>query len=1070
MMKRTPEVPSSSPALFHTGHLYALCILGGLAAAVAAFLLLTCASRNEGLNKARDFSLQGLVSARENMAENWEKAEFWADQMAWQIGAADRASIPTVLARHQRLWPNVGFSLFDGNANLISDLTSDQTGQNRGRNIADQPALRNMVLKALDGETSRDYTVFRGFLSLGTAVPVQGKEVRAIVLSVPLDPLYLRQAKRLASANLAVALLDQSGKNILGDMSTAGHSFDQKTSAPEGLLPELNSLLQRSGLKGGAPFLLRDKDFFAGLELLVNAKGAPVGLLLASPDYAPPSGYHIWHVYASLIFGALFALLVFFFLRYREKRMANAIAADMYGLARDMEAEPQNNWPPALNSAFRKMAESMEAYQALLENTLVDSRDSKEEREKSGDACAAQKEAEYQRLFDALPIGAFKAAADGRFIKVNSAFAYLLGYESPMNLVAECGSFHNICLYGEGLRNPLGLIAEKGAGRHVLSLRRRDGQVRHFAVICTALTTETGEDAGVIEGFLLDRELEEQLSAAERENLYARQERESLARLLAATCRQTQSYFQPPPPKPQAQDAEQEHGEQPPTPAAGEAVQQGASSSWPEFKVLSGEAERLNAEESPEEEEASRERRKSVLAVKAVLNDIYQIAVTEAESSPPLLVPMEFLLFLKQLCRQALPTLHSRGISLRCEIADNLPLRMSGPAPVLRHALLRSLLAVAAPAEGGWACLNVMQDPNSPASAGAARLLFSVSWSQHDNAPEDAEGADAVSAQGRVMHTPGEGFTIFVAEADRDAAPQNANNFNSALDLPSEQNVIQFLSRKMRGDLLDGVFTSRLRSMQLVVPLDHLCDAADECRTVAWEKTAEGTVDLGAAREEEAAPPTQEQLQNVEIRIIERSLEVEPAADAPGGELGALDLETGLEETPQPPSFNLLVMDGDSMAEGASATDPLAKDEILESERHIAMRSLDILLIDASLNNRMLFSMYLKDANHRITEAHDGQEGVEAFQRGKFDVIFMDMEMPLMDGYQATRVIRALEADKGLPPTPIVGMTSYALPELRRECMLAGCTEFLSRPFSKNSLLTLLRAFAGLEAEADQGG
>ena len=113
--------------------------------------------------------------------------------------------------------------------------------------------------------------------------------------------------------------------------------------------------------------------------------------------------------------------------------------------------------------------------------------------------------------------------------------------------------------------------------------------------------------------------------------------------------------------------------------------------------------------------------------------------------------------------------------------------------------------------------------------------------------------------------------------------------------------------------------------------------------------------------------------------------------------------------------------------------------------------------------------MYLKEARHRITEAHDGQAGVEAFTRGRYDVVFMDMEMPLMDGYQATRIIRALEAEKEQAPTPIVGMTTYALPELRRECMLSGCTEFLSRPFSKNSLLTLLKAFTRLKSDKGTG-
>jgi hypothetical protein len=126
-------------------------------------------------------------------------------------------------------------------------------------------------------------------------------------------------------------------------------------------------------------------------------------------------------------------------------------------------------------------------------------------------------------------------------------------------------------------------------------------------------------------------------------------------------------------------------------------------------------------------------------------------------------------------------------------------------------------------------------------------------------------------------------------------------------------------------------------------------------------------------------------------------------------------------------------------------------------------QGLDILFVDDNLNNRLLFSLFLRDTKHRITEVHDGQQGVEAFQRGRFDVIFLDMEMPLMDGYQAARIIRALEADSGRETTPIVAMTTYALPEFRKQCLLAGCSAFLSKPFSKNALLSTLEAFVQLK-------
>ena len=68
--------------------------------------------------------------------------------------------------------------------------------------------------------------------------------------------------------------------------------------------------------------------------------------------------------------------------------------------------------------------------------------------------------------------------------------------------------------------------------------------------------------------------------------------------------------------------------------------------------------------------------------------------------------------------------------------------------------------------------------------------------------------------------------------------------------------------------------------------------------------------------------------------------------------------------------------------------------------------------------------------------------------------------MPLMDGYQATRVSRALEADVGRRLTPIVAFALQILPEFKYQCMLAGCTDFLLKPFSQASLLALLCGFS----------
>ena len=142
--------------------------------------------------------------------------------------------------------------------------------------------------------------------------------------------------------------------------------------------------------------------------------------------------------------------------------------------------------------------------------------------------------------------------------------------------------------------------------------------------------------------------------------------------------------------------------------------------------------------------------------------------------------------------------------------------------------------------------------------------------------------------------------------------------------------------------------------------------------------------------------------------------------------------------------------------------------ELTEEEEDREADFLDILLVDDSQNSRLLFSLYLRETSHRITEAYDGRGGVEAFRQRSFDVVFMDIEMPFLDGYQATRIIRAIEEDTGRTPTPIVALTAHVLPEFKQECMLSGCTEFMAKPFSKHSLLTMLDAIQQMKQARQQ--
>ena len=122
-------------------------------------------------------------------------------------------------------------------------------------------------------------------------------------------------------------------------------------------------------------------------------------------------------------------------------------------------------------------------------------------------------------------------------------------------------------------------------------------------------------------------------------------------------------------------------------------------------------------------------------------------------------------------------------------------------------------------------------------------------------------------------------------------------------------------------------------------------------------------------------------------------------------------------------------------------------------------RSLRILLVEDSQDNQILIQSYLKDTPHRLDLADNGQIGVAKFQNGHYDLILMDMQMPVMDGQTATRTIRKWEQEQSLPAVQIVALTALALKEESARIFEAGCNAHMTKPLKKTTLLELLSAY-----------
>lgn len=114
--------------------------------------------------------------------------------------------------------------------------------------------------------------------------------------------------------------------------------------------------------------------------------------------------------------------------------------------------------------------------------------------------------------------------------------------------------------------------------------------------------------------------------------------------------------------------------------------------------------------------------------------------------------------------------------------------------------------------------------------------------------------------------------------------------------------------------------------------------------------------------------------------------------------------------------------------------------------------ALRILLVDDLQVNRQILRTHLRRFGYRIEEAADGAEALAKFQAQPFDLVFMDIEMSILDGYGATRAIRAWEVETGRRPVPIVALSAHSDAEVDERSRAAGCTAHLGKPIDGRAL------------------
>jgi CheY-like chemotaxis protein len=117
-----------------------------------------------------------------------------------------------------------------------------------------------------------------------------------------------------------------------------------------------------------------------------------------------------------------------------------------------------------------------------------------------------------------------------------------------------------------------------------------------------------------------------------------------------------------------------------------------------------------------------------------------------------------------------------------------------------------------------------------------------------------------------------------------------------------------------------------------------------------------------------------------------------------------------------------------------------------------------ILLVEDHPANILVSTALFDQLGYRYEIARNGQEAIDRLAQVPFDIVLMDIQMPVLDGYETTRRIRRDEKRRAVPPVPIVGITAHVLAGIREHCLQAGMDDYIAKPFDPAQLRGKIQA------------
>jgi hypothetical protein len=124
----------------------------------------------------------------------------------------------------------------------------------------------------------------------------------------------------------------------------------------------------------------------------------------------------------------------------------------------------------------------------------------------------------------------------------------------------------------------------------------------------------------------------------------------------------------------------------------------------------------------------------------------------------------------------------------------------------------------------------------------------------------------------------------------------------------------------------------------------------------------------------------------------------------------------------------------------------------MNNSKEANLAGIHVLVVDDAPDNRLLVTRFLKIAGATSDSASDGTQGLEKAVSGKCDVVLMDIQMPVMDGYEAVSKLRSMHFDK-----PVIALTAHAMKSERERCLKSGFDAYLTKPIDRAELFAAIR-------------